>query len=537
MTQAQNSAPRWTRRHLLRTAAASAAALTPGSQLLHAAALAGPAPAPKDDLCFLPLTEAAERIRAGSLTSTALVTALLDRIAALQPMVNAYITVLRDSALQQAAALDREAAANKFRGPLHGVPIAVKDNIDTAGTRTSSGSAVFDDRVPTADAFVVAQLRRAGAIVLGKTNLHEFAMGGSSATSYFGPVRNPWALDRTPSGSSGGSAAAVAAGMATAALGTDTGGSIRMPAAYCNLVGLKPSYGLVSLGGIFPLIYSMDHCGPLTRTVEDSALLLNSMTGYDRDDVASLPAGDPAAPQDYLAASRQPVQNLRLGIPRAPFFDRVDPETLAAVEQAITVLRGLVATVIDVSLPSFNNVPWTIVRSGEVEAEHRKLFQQNGGLYSLQTHRVVENTAKELNDSAESSANRVADYVEARWVLEHARRTIDDSFSGFDLVAMPTMRVQPHTVQFELDREEDPRPTEPEIESNAIAFDIWGIPAISVPCGFSKSGLPLGLQIAGPRFSEGRVLALARAYQHATSWHRARPNLSATTILPSVHRR
>lgn len=214
--------------------------------------------------------------------------AVLARTDIYNPKVNAFITVMRQAALDQAAALDAEAAASKFRSALHGIPIALKDNIDTAEIRTTAGSEVFDDRIPEQDAEVVVRLKAAGAVILGKTNMHEFAAGGSSASTYFGPVRNPWALDHIPAGSSGGSAAAVSSDLAFAALGTYTGGSVRMPAAYCSIVGLKPTYGLVSIRGIIPLTYSLDHCGPLTKTVEDAAMMLNHMAGYDKHDVASV---------------------------------------------------------------------------------------------------------------------------------------------------------------------------------------------------------------------------------------------------------
>jgi aspartyl-tRNA(Asn)/glutamyl-tRNA(Gln) amidotransferase subunit A len=235
-----------------------------------------------EDLTSLSLAEASARIRSRSVTPTQLVEACVSRIQTYNPKVNAFITVLRDSALRQAKELEAEQRAGKFRGPLHGIPIALKDNIDTAGIRTTAASAVFDDRVPQEDAEVVRRLKAAGAIFIGKTNLHEFAFGGTSATSYYGPVRNPWSLERNPGGSSGGSAAAVSADLCFGALGTDTGGSIRTPASYCSTVGLKPTYGLVSIRGIIPLTLSLDHCGPLTKTVEDAAMILNVLAGYDR---------------------------------------------------------------------------------------------------------------------------------------------------------------------------------------------------------------------------------------------------------------
>ncbi len=241
-----------------------------------------------EDLSALSLAEASARIRARSVSPVQLTEACLARIQTYNPKLNAFITVLRNQALAQARELEAEQRSGKLRSPLHGIPIALKDNIDTAGIRTTAASAVFGDRIPDEDAQVTRRLKAAGAVIIGKTNLHEFAMGGTSATSYYGPVRNPWALDRNPGGSSGGSAAAVAADLCFGALGTDTGGSIRTPASFCSVVGFKPTYGLVSIRGIIPLTLSLDHCGPLVRTVEDAAILLNVLAGYDKLDIASV---------------------------------------------------------------------------------------------------------------------------------------------------------------------------------------------------------------------------------------------------------
>jgi aspartyl-tRNA(Asn)/glutamyl-tRNA(Gln) amidotransferase subunit A len=477
------------------------------------------------------MTEARQKIQSRELTSAALVSALLARIESYNPKLNAFITVMRESALREATILDAEAAQGRFRGPLHGIPIAIKDNIDTAGTRTTEASLLFDDNVPATDAFVVTQLRRAGAILIGKTNLHEFAMGGSSATSYFGPVRNPWALDTVPGGSSGGSAAAVIAELAFGALGTDTGGSIRIPAAYCSVVGLKPTYGLVSLRGIFPLIYSLDHCGPLARTVRDAGLMLTAMAGYDKYDVASIDR----APEDYVAAmQREQVSAFRLGVPRTPFFDRLDADTAQAVEQAIQVLRPLVKSVRDVQLPPTGKLAWTAIRAAEVEAVHEELIRLHADSYSMQPRRFVEDMGKELNSPDETAASRVAELVRANWELTKLRKTIDDTFTDFDLVVLPTMRVGPKTIREELQREETPTPMEPENTSNSLAFNLYGIPALSVPCGFSKTGLPIGLMIAGPRFSEARVLALGNAFEQATDWNARRPLLTPKTAVPAA---
>ena len=467
------------------------------------------------ELAGLTLAEAAARVRARSVTPTQLVEACLQRIAIYNPKINAFITILREQALAQAKTLETEAAAGKWRGPLHGVPIALKDNIDTAGIRTTAASAVFDDRVPHEDATVVTKLRDAGAIFIGKANLHEFAMGGTSSTSYFGPVRNPWALDRATGGSSGGSAAAVVTDLCYGALGTDTGGSIRTPASYCGTVGLKPTYGLVPIRGIVPLTLSLDHCGPITRTVEDAALLLNSMTGYDRLDITSVEHSK----EDYLAACKQPVRELRLGIPRAPFFDLLDSDIAKAVEDAIGVVAKLTKGVKEVMLPPVTDIGLV----AETYAYHEEYFTKSAARYMLPTRRALQNGGN----------TKAADYVRSHWKLELLRRTIDDSFSDFDLVMLPTRRHTPRTIEAAIKRETDEKPKNPEME-NTGAFDFYGIPAISVPCGFTAGGIPIGLMIAGPRFSEGRVLALARAYQQATDWHKRQPPIKPDTPVPKL---
>jgi len=468
-----------------------------------------------EDPAGLSLARASEMIRAGSLTPTRLVEACLARIEMYNPKLNAYITVMRDSARAQARALDAEQKAGKLRGPLHGIPIALKDNIDTAGVRTTAASAVFDDRIPDEDAEVTRRLKAAGAVLIGKTNLHEFAMGGTSATSYYGPVRNPWSLSRNPGGSSGGSAAAVAAELCYGALGTDTGGSIRTPASFCAIVGLKPTYGLVSIRGIIPLTLSLDHCGPMTRTVADAAMMLNALAGYDRLDIASVEH----APEDYLAAAKQPASGFRLGILRAPYFDLLDADVSKAVEEAIGVLGKLTRSMTDAVLPSTRG----IALGGETYAYHEELYSKMAGRYMIPTRRGLQNGANA----------KAADYVRGRWKLELLRRTIDDAFREFDLVVLPTRRRTPRTVDASIKREESEKIRNPELE-NTGQFNVYGIPAISVPCGFTSGGLPVGLMIAGPRFSEGKVLALAQAYERATEWHARKPPLLPDTPVPPL---
>ncbi len=490
-------------------------------------------PLPPEELLTLSLSEVSKRLRARQVTSVELTQALLDRVKVYNPKINAFITVMHDQALAQAAQMDAEIKAGKFRSPLHGIPIALKDNIDTAGTRTTAASEVFDDRVPNEDAEVARRLKASGAVVIGKTNLHEFANGGSSASTYFGPVRNPWALDRIPAGSSGGSAAAVISDMAFAALGTDTGGSIRQPAAYCSIVGLKPTYGLVSIRGIIPLTYSLDHCGPMTKTVEDAAIMLNEMVGYDSHDVASVEH----AKEDYVAAMKQPVSKLRLGIPRAPYFDQLDEEVAKAAEAAIEVLSKLTQTTVECHLPGTAGFD-SLSLGAERIAYHLDLFRHNSARYSLQVRQSLDSTIKAMNDgTGQPCAEKLVDYVLSNWKLISLRKNIDAAFNNFDLVVMPTMRILPRTINYSLSLEEEPKPREPESISNCSPFNIFGLPAISVPCGFSKDGLPIGLMIVGPRFSEGKVLALANAYEKATEWYTRRPTLKPDMVVPPIVRK
>ena len=483
-----------------------------------------------DQIAGLSLTEAAQQIREGKITSTTLTKACLERIRIYNPKVDAYITVLTDYSLAQAAQMDVEQKAGKFRGPLHGIPIALKDNIDTAGIRTTAASKVYDDRVPTEDAEVARRLSAAGAVFIGKANLDEFA----DAVSYFGSVRNPWALDRDPNGSSSGSAAAVATTLAYGALGTDTGGSVRLPSAYCGVVGIKPTYGLVPIRGIVPLAVSLDHCGPITRTVEDAALMLNTLAGYDRLDITSVQH----TKEDYVAALDQPVSGFRLGIPRGPFFDHCDEDTSKAVEAAIAVLCKMTKGMKEVSLPSTSAYTWATLNNigNEIYAYHEDLFQNAAGRYSLAFQIQLQALKDSMNAPSTTGSRQVSAYIKHRWDMELLRRTVDDSFTDFDLVVVPTLRMMPQKLSYVIDQEENTKPHSPGIMDldNCTPFNVYGLPAISVPCGFSKDGLPVGLMIAGPHFSEGKIMALARAYELETKWNLHRPPLRPDTPVPPI---
>jgi len=482
-----------------------------------------------DELTGLTLLEASTRIHNGTVTSTQLTKALLARITVYDPKVNAYITVMSAEALKQAAQLDDEARAGKFRSPLHGIPIALKDNIDTAGTRTTAASPMFRTRVPKEDAEVVTKLKAAGAVILGKLNLHEFALGCTGDVSYFGPSRNPWNLDLVTGGSSGGSGAAVAADLCYAALGTDTGGSIRVPSSWCGIVGIKPTTGLVSIRGIIPCEASLDHCGPMARTVEDVALMLTQMTGYDNDDIFSVPS----AKEDYLKLMKQEVSSFRLGAP-VEFYDHLEPEVAEVVAAATVVLTKLTQGVVSrATLPDMPQGENFFTGLGDTASYHLPLIKESGMDYMPPTM---------IDMKYITSPSTAADSAVAHNELVRIRRTIDAAFKDIDLVVVPTTTSLPKPIDDSLKVEMSDRTPKKAYNffdptsgcTNTAPFDVYGIPALTLPCGFSKSGLPVGLMIAGPHFSEGKVLALAYAFQQATDWHKRKPNLTPSTPVPPI---
>jgi aspartyl-tRNA(Asn)/glutamyl-tRNA(Gln) amidotransferase subunit A len=451
------------------------------------------------ELCSLPLAEAASLLRERALSPVELTQACLDRIARVDPGLNAFITVTRDLALEQARAAEHEIAGGRYRGPLHGIPIALKDLIDTAGVRTTAASALFKDRIPTEDATVVRCLKVNGAVLLGKLNLHEFAYGGSGVVSYYGVVRNPWSREHITGGSSSGAAAAVAAGLCFAGLGTDTAGSVRLPAALCGVVGLKPSYGLVSARGVIPLSWSYDHVGPLARTVRDTALVLQAIAAYDPGDLTSREYPE----CDYAAMLGEDTHALRLGIVRQFFFDDLDPEVAAAINNALQVLETLTASLSDASMPIDTD---RSVQSAEDYAYHAGFIAEHAELYQPETLRRLKR--------GESISAR--EYILKRNELEHLRRAAADLFLDYDLLVTPTSpAVAPSLAELQANPD-DLRRRELILLRNTRPFNVLGLPAISVPCGFTRAGLPIGLQIAGAPGDDARVLQLAHAYEQAT---------------------
>src|SRR5580698_6258068 len=435
--------------------------------------------------------ELSQRLRRREISSLEITRECLARIEKRDSALNAFITVMSESALEEARAADVALARGEWRGPLHGIPVALKDLIDTAGVSTTAASALYKERVSGADAEVVRRLREAGAIILGKNNLHEFAYGGSSLVSHFGEVRNPRDETRIAGGSSGGSAAAVVAGMALAAIGTDTAGSIREPAALCGCVGLKPTYGRVSARGVIPLSASLDHVGPLTASVEDAAIVLQAIAGYDPADITSVNV--PVA--DYVSGLKESVKSVRAGVPREYFFDDLDKEVAVAVEEALRVIRGLVSEIKDVRL----DVPTDrTLQAAESWAVHKENVERSPELYQAETLRRLR-TGEKIS---------AAEYMQRRRELEEARRAITAVFSDVDVLITPTMPM-PAPASAELKA----NPEQLRLLRNTRPFNVWGLPAISVPCGFTKGGLPIGLQIAGPHWREDLVLRVARTYE------------------------
>ncbi len=486
------------RREFLGTAAATA--LLSASQRVRAQAPA--------DLTALSLAEASVLIRTRALSPVELTRAYLERIEQLNGRVNAYITVTAALALEQAERLEAELARGRWRGPLHGIPLGLKDNMDTAGILTTAASAVFEERVPTLDAAVYRLLKEAGTVLLGKLNMHEFAYGGTSAITHYGAVHNPWNLDYIPGGSSGGSAAAVAARMCAVALGTDTLASIRQPAAYCGVVGLKATHGLASIGGIVPVAPSLDHVGPLARTVADAALVLQAIAGYDAADAVSIDAPLPT----YAAALRAPTSQLKIGVPREPYYRKLDAEIETATNAALAVLHDLTDGARDVTLPE---APSFEVLLAEAYAYHRPFLAdpRNATRYGAATRQRIEAAGQFTT----------AQYIDAVRELALARHAIRDVFNDVDVLVTPTTPVMPTTIA---NAEVPATATGAESSArNTAPFNIYGIPTISLPCGVSRAGLPIGLQLSGPRLGEPIVLALAQAYEQATQWHLERPAL------------
>jgi aspartyl-tRNA(Asn)/glutamyl-tRNA(Gln) amidotransferase subunit A len=455
-----------------------------------------------DDLTHLSIADAAQRIRGRQLSPVDLTRAYLDRIEQLDGDFHAYITPLPAEALAAAATAEQAVGRGEYRGPLHGIPIALKDLIMTRGIRTTCGSQILKDWIPETDATVYRRLLEAGAILLGKLNMHEFAYGPTGVNPHYGTPRNPWSGDRMPGGSSSGSGAAVGASLCAGALGTDTGGSVRIPASLCGIVGLKPTYGRVSRAGVIPLAWSLDHIGPMTRTVTDAALLLQVLAGRDPADPTTADVPVP----DYRAALSQEVRGLRLGIPKSVFFDTLHAEVRAPVLGAAQALEGLGAAVEEIALPMMRHAgPAAFaIMSSEAMAYHEPYLKTRAAEYGADVRtRLL--TGQFLLASQYLKAQRARQVIRAE--LDAALTRVDALL--FPTTPIPAPRIEDRSVTVD-GVTEDPRVW---LTRCTRPINLTGHPALSLPCGLTTGGLPVGLQLVGRHFDEGMLFRIGAAYE------------------------
>lgn len=463
------------------------------------------------DLGALTIAEADARIASGELSPVALTAAAFARIDATNGHVNAFVRLMRDSALEEARAADERAHAGRRIGPLDGIPIAVKDLYDTAGVVTAAGTSAYRERVPLTDATAVRRLREAGAVILGKTNTHELALGGTTNNVHHGPTRNPWRLDRVPGGSSGGSGAALAAAQALGALGTDTGGSIRIPAAFCGVTGHKPSYGLVGRGGVVPLSLTLDHAGPMARTALDCALMLNVLAGHDPRDAGSVAR----PPESFSAGIEGGVRGLRLAVIPSLVEGSNEPAR-AAFEAGLDMLRGLGAT-ISTAEPMAGEDEWRASVNGLLIAEGASYVER---ILRERPQTIGESVRRRLMAGLEISATAYIRMLDARAGIER-RFEAALAEGGFAAYLTPTSPESAEAIVADANAD-----TEPNTKfRNTTVFDMTRQPSISVPAGFDSDGMPLGLMVSGARWDDARVLRIAHAFQQATDCHLRRPAL------------
>ena len=459
------------------------------------------------ELCSLTIRESGNLFRSRKLSPVELTQAHLDAIDKLDPSLRTYVTLLSESALAQARRAEQEMAQNEFRGALHGIPYALKDLFYTAGVTTEAHSKVMEGFTPSFDAHVVTQLHETGTVLLGKQAMGEFAVGSLETALYPRP-KNPWNVVYDTGGSSNGSAASVAAGLAMASLGTDTGGSIRGPAANCGVVGLKPTYGRVSRHGVVPLSWSLDHCGPLTRTVEDAALVLQAIAGHDPRD----PTSSTAPVTDYAAALSGDVHGLVIGVPRSFFAGgevAADPQILDAFDKAMRTFEDLGVQISEIDAPSLDyyRMAHTTIMLSEAYSIHRKNLVQRPYDYAPST----------WNHLASGAVFTAADYAHAQRIRSRMRREFHAILNEVDVIALPTS----HKTAWPIGDGDAVGTLEP--QNFRACFDMTGMPAVTLSCGFSREGLPIGLQLAGRSFDEATVLRAAHAYEQQAGWFRQRP--------------
>jgi aspartyl-tRNA(Asn)/glutamyl-tRNA(Gln) amidotransferase subunit A len=464
------------------------------------------------ELCYTSLRGLATLIQRQEVSPVEATQAVVDRVEKFDRQLNSFITLLRDEALSSARTAEQEIRAGRYRGPLHGIPIAVKDLYYTKGIRTTAGSKILSDFIPDYDATAVARLRDAGAILIGKLNMHEFARGATNASSLIGACNNPWDTLRVPGGSSGGPAAALAAGLCFGSLGSDTGGSIRIPAAFCGIVGLKPTYGRVSRYGVFPLSWSLDHVGPMTRTVTDAALMLQVVAGHDRHD----PTTRTAVVPDYSVALTRDIEGARLGIPQGFYFEHLDAEVRDSVRAAIQTLERAGAQVEEVSLPltKYAAAAGRIISLTESAEIHEKFLKTRFADYSPEVRAGFVVGQLILGKH----------YMKAQRLRSLIRQEMAAALRRVDALVTPTVPITaPRIGQTMVNVGQETVDVMWALSRLTRPANLTGFPAISVPCGFTMGELPIGLQFIGRPFAEATILQLAYAYEQETTWHQRQP--------------
>ena len=458
-----------------------------------------------EDLLKLTITELAPRIRAGEVSPVELTEAALARAERLQPQLNSFITILHEQARSQAREQEAAIARGEYLGPLQGIPIGIKDNLATAGILTTLGTRVLSDYVPDEDADVVRRCKQAGAIIIGKENLEEFAAGATSNNPFYGAVHNPWDLDHVPGGSSGGGAANVASGVTFASLGTDLGGSVRLPGTFCGVVGLKQTFGRVSQRGLLVTSFNGDHIGPMTRSVSDSALVLQAIAGYDSLDPSTIPVPVP----DYSAALGQNLAGLKIGVPSNYYFEELDGEVEETVRRAIAALQELGVTIREVSIPSMEYAgALNIAPMADRIVTHEPFIDANREDYGPDTlYRTLAGQFVLGRDYSKSMK------VQRIIKEEHARILTEVDFLVTPTSPVPAPRIDAPYINMEGADHRVRGPGSSLISRNTSPMNATGLPAISVPCGFTESGLPIGIQFIGSPFDEAGLFRVAQGYE------------------------
>ena len=464
------------------------------------------------DLCYASIEELATLIKDKKLSPTELVQCHLDRIEATEPILNSFITVLHEEALSSAQIIEKEIYQGNYRGVLHGIPLGLKDIYYTKGIPTTSGIKIHESLVPKYNSTVYAKLEDAGTILMGKLNLHPLALGGTGENSDFGNTYNPWNPQMIAGGSSSGSASAVASGQSALAMGTDTGGSVRIPSSFCGLVGLKPTFGLVSRHGVGTLAPTMDHCGPLTRTVMDCALALNVISGYDEKDRSS----SKSHVQDFTNTIKNGVKGIRIGVPKQFFEVPIEPEVEESVLKSIKILEGMGAIISDISLPSFHQIVeiGSKLLSAEAATVHKNLFQKDGIRLPKDVRGRLEKGLLITTD----------EHIEFQKISRKFNQESLELMETIDVIigqTEPITAFNPEMTKIKLGSYDvDPRIA---VSVYTRIFNLNGFPAITIPCGFSRNKLPIGLQLAGKPYNDATILQVAYAYQEANDWHHRHP--------------